>query len=263
MENIVESSVDVSVRTWELFLRLSERLVTWVATSGARIVLILALAWVSIVVLRRSLAYLHRLFGGQEASLERMKRADTLTGIIRAITLIFVTAVSAMMVLKEIGIDIAPILATAGIGGLAVGFGAQSLVKDVISGFFLLVEDQVRIGDIVEIAGRGGVVEKISLRTIVLRDLAGAVHTIPNGSIDVIKNMTKDYSRYVFDVGIAYREDTDEVVRVLVDLMEEMRREESFRDSILEPLEVLGVDELAESAVVIKARVMTRPAAQW
>ncbi|MGH7860116.1 MAG: mechanosensitive ion channel family protein, partial [Candidatus Binatia bacterium] len=194
MDNIVVSSMDLSVRTWQLFLQLSERLLTWIATSGARIVLVLVLAWVSMVVLRRTLAYLHRLFGGEEASLERMKRADTLTGIVRAIGLIFVLAVSSMMVLKEIGIDIAPILATAGIGGLAVGFGAQSLVKDVISGFFLLVEDQVRVGDIVEVAGRGGVVEKISLRTIVLRDLTAAVHTIPNGSIDVIKNMTKDYS---------------------------------------------------------------------
>jgi small conductance mechanosensitive channel len=255
--------MDVSVRMWTLLLQLSERFLTWAATSGTRILIVLVLAWVSIVVVRRILGYLHHAFTGAQSSIERTKRADTLTSIIRTIAFLFVFAVSAMMVLKEIGIDIAPILATAGIGGLAVGFGAQSLVKDVISGFFLLVEDQVRVGDIVDISGRAGVVEKISLRTIVLRDLSAAVHTIPNGTIDVIKNMTKDYSRYVFDVGVAYREDPDEVVRVLVEIMDAMRREEKFRDLILEPLEVFGVDALAESAVVIKARVMTRPAAQW
>lgn len=263
MENIVEQSMDVSTRMWGLLIDLSLRFLTWVATSGTRILVIAILAWAAWVLTRRILTFLHKAFVGGEVSIERVKRADTLTGIVRTVALLFVSVASAMMVMKEVGIDIAPILATAGIGGLAVGFGAQSLVKDVISGFFLLVEDQVRIGDVVQIDGRGGQVERITLRTICLRDLAGSVHVIPNGSVNVVMNMTKDYSRYVFDIGIAYREDPDEVFAVLREIDDEMRRDPKFRDAILEPLEILGVDSFADSAVILKARIKTRPIRQW
>lgn len=263
MDNIVEQSVDVSSRMWGLLIDLSLRLLTWVATSGTRILVIVTLTWTALVLTRRLLAFLHKAFVGGEVSIERVKRADTLTGIVRTMALLFVSLASAMMVMKEVGIDIAPILATAGIGGLAVGFGAQSLVKDVISGFFILVEDQVRIGDVVEIDGRGGQVERITLRTISLRDMAGNVHVIPNGSVTVVMNMTKDYSRYVFDIGIAYREDPDEIFAVLRGIDDEMRRDPKFRDAILEPLEILGVDSFADSAVILKARIKTRPIKQW
>jgi small conductance mechanosensitive channel len=137
------------------------------------------------------------------------------------------------------------------------------VVKDVISGFFLLLENQVRVGDVVNIGGTGGLVEAITLRTIVLRDLAGNVHIIPHGGVDRVTNMTKDYSRYVFDVGVAYREDTDEVIQVLKEIGEGLRQDAEFASDILEPLEILGVDKFADSAVIIKCRITTKPIQQW
>ena len=147
--------------------------------------------------------------------------------------------------------------------GLAVGFGAQNLVADVISGFFILLEDQVRVGDVVELGGKGGLVEKVTLRMIILRDLGGNVHYIRNGKIDVVTNMTKEFSRYVFDIGVAYREDVDEVFQVVKKVDEELREDPEFKDAILQPIEVLGLDKFADSAVVIKARTTTKPIQQW
>ncbi len=168
-----------------------------------------------------------------------------------------------MTVLKELGIDIGPVLAAAGIVGLAVGFGAQSLVKDVISGFFILLEDQIRVGDVINIADKGGLVEKVGLRTTVLRDLQGNVHYVPNGNISVVTNMTKEFSRYVFDIGVAYREDVDEVIEVIKGIDEEMRQDPEFRDDIIEPIEIMGLDQFANSAIVIRARTTTLPIKQW
>jgi small conductance mechanosensitive channel len=179
-----------------------------------------------------------------------------------AVTFVII-AVTVMMILKEFGIEIGPILAAAGIAGLAVGFGAQSLVKDVISGFFILLEDQIRVGDVVNIAGKGGLVEKVNLRTTVLRDVAGNVHYVPNGHIDVVTNMTKEYSRYVFDIGIAYRENVDEVIGVIKNIDEELRNDPEFKGDILEPIEIMGLDQFASSSVIIKARTTTLPIKQW
>jgi small-conductance mechanosensitive channel len=165
--------------------------------------------------------------------------------------------------LKKLGVEIGPILAAAGIVGLAVGFGAQSLVKDVISGFFILLEDQIRVGDVVQVSGKGGLVERINLKTTILRDLAGNVHYVPNGNIDVVTNMTKEYSRYVFDIGVAYREDVDEVVEVIREIDGELRNDPAFKDDIIEPIEVLGLDQFADSALIIKARTTTKPIKQW
>lgn len=136
-------------------------------------------------------------------------------------------------------------------------------MKDVISGFFILLEDSVRVGDVVEVAGVGGLVEEVKLRTITLRDLSGNVHVVPNGVIDRVKNMTKLYSYYLFDVGVAYREDVDEVMAVLKDIAEELRGDAKFAADILEPLEMLGVDQFADSAVIIKCRIKTNPCQQW
>jgi small conductance mechanosensitive channel len=168
-----------------------------------------------------------------------------------------------MMILGEIGIEIGPILAAAGVVGLAVGFGAQHLVQDLLAGFFILLEDQIRVGDVVEVAGKGGLVEQVSLRTVVLRDLAGNVHYVRNGQIDAVTNMTKEYSRYVFDVSIAYRENVDEVMNVIREIDAGLREDPEFGPDILAPIEILGVDRFADSAVVIKARTTTRPIQQW
>jgi small conductance mechanosensitive channel len=246
-----------------LMQRLAERGLDWLLTSGLRVVFIVGAVLVALWLFRAVIRRVQMILAGVAPTPEQAKRAATLTHILRDVVVVAVTVIGAMLVLAEIGIDLKPILAAAGIGGLAIGFGAQSVVKDVISGFFLLLENQVRVGDVVNIGGTGGLVEAISLRTMVLRDLAGNVHIIPHGSVDRVTNMTKDYSRYVFDVGVAYREDPDEVMKVLRDVGEELRADPEFAADILEPLEILGVDSLADSAVIIKCRIMTRPIQQW
>ncbi len=197
--------------------------------------------------------------GGAEVE----KRAATLGAIFRKTTNIIIWVVALIMALKEAGFDIGPILAGAGVVGLAVGFGAQNLVRDVVSGLFILLEDQVRVNDVAVINGTGGLVEQINLRTMVLRSLDGTIHVFPNGTITSLANMTHDYSYYVFDVGVAYKEDTDRVAQVLKEIGDELMKDEKFKPLILEPLEVLGVDKFADSAVIVKARIKTPPIQQW
>lgn len=227
------------------------------------IVLIIILTWIALRLTKRISDRLIHLIIRQKEDEEFKKRTKTLGSVVRYAIIFVILTISGITLLRELGIDIGPILATAGIGGLAIGFGAQSLVKDIISGFFILLQDQMRVGDVVEIGSKGGVVEKISLKTTVLRDLAGNVHYIPNGQIDMVTNMTKEYSRYVFDIGVAYREDVDEIMRIIKEIDEEMRSDPEFKDDIIEPIEVLGVDRFANSAVIIKARTTTLPIKQW
>ena len=190
-------------------------------------------------------------------------RVRTLLPLIRKVLMIVLTVMVVMIVLSEFGVNIGPLLTGAGIIGLAVGFGAQKLVQDIITGVFILLEDAVAIGDVVKVAGIGGLVEDLSIRSIRLRDLSGNVHTIPFSSVDTVTNMTKLYSYYLLDIGVAYREDTDLVAEVCSKIVEEMRSDPEFCPEILEPLEVLGVDQFADSAVIIKARIKTRPIKQW
>ncbi len=191
------------------------------------------------------------------------KRVTTLVGLLRTIALVGLWAVVVIITLEQTGLNITPILAGAGIIGLAVGFGAQNLVRDLISGFFMVLEDQVRVGDVAIVNGTGGLVEAISFRTIVLRDLSGVVHIFPNGTINTLSNMTKVWSGYVMDVGVAYKEDTDHVVEVMRRVGDELRQDPDLGPKILEPIEVFGVDDFADSAVVIKARLKTHPIQQW
>ena len=191
------------------------------------------------------------------------KRADTLSAVVRWILRTTIYGVAGMMVLKRFGFDIGPIITAAGVLGVAVGFGARSLVEDAISGFFILFEDQIRVGDVVQLNDRGGLVERVTLRMVILRDYAGNVHYVRNGSIGVVTNMTKDFSRYVFDIGVAYREDVDEVIRVIKQLDEELRKDPEFMNDIISPLEVAGLDKFGDSAIIIKARITTKPIQQW
>ncbi len=234
----------------------------WLMSTGLRIILILVIA---LVVIRISMMIASRLVRRlkRDQDIEVIKRVDTLESVLRFVVVITGGIVTLLMVLSALEIDIAPLLATAGIAGIAIGFGSQQLVQDVISGFFILLDDQIRVGDVVEVAGKSGLVERINLRMTVLRDLAGNVHFIRNGQIDVITNMTKEYSRYVFDIGVAYREDIDRVIAVIREVDEGMRNDPAFKDSILEPIEVLGLDKFADSAVIIKARTKTKPIQQW
>lgn len=202
-------------------------------------------------------------FRQDQPNVELEKRAATLGGIFRKTIVVIIWLVVIMMALGEAGFDVGPLLAGAGVAGLAVGFGAQNLVRDVISGIFLLLENQLRVNDVGIINGTGGLVEEMNLRTTVLRGLDGTVHIFPNGAITSLSNKTRQFSFYLFNIGVAYKEDTDHVTKVLEELAREMMQEEPFKSVILEPLQVLGVDKFADSAVMIKARIKTVPIKQW
>ena len=243
--------------------------VTWIITTLPSLMLIIILASILLKVtnifLRRiKPIMLKNMESGSELdSREIEKRLDTLLGILRSIIKVIVWLMIGMLFLRKIGIDIAPIIAGAGIVGLAIGFGAQELVRDFISGFFMLLENQIREGDVAIVNGTGGLVEHVGMRTIVLRDLSGVVHVFQNGKVNTLSNMTKNWSGMVFDIGVAYKEDTDNVVEVIQQVAEELRAEPDFNNKILEPIEIFGVDGFGDSAVIIKARFKTKPIEQW
>jgi small conductance mechanosensitive channel len=194
---------------------------------------------------------------------EVAKRVSTLGRIVKKAAVVAIVTVTTMMVLDELGFDIKPILAGAGVLGLAVGFGAQSLVRDIISGLFFIIENRIRVGDVAIINGTGGLVEEVNPRTTILRGQDGTIHVFPNGTINTLSNMTYEFSYYVFDVRVAYKEDVDRVVEVLKGVGEEIMQDQEYSQYILEPIEVLGVDQFADSAVIIKARIKTFPIQQW
>lgn len=235
----------------------------WLVTDGLAILITVVIALLALRLAMVVAGKLTVLMTRSRKDGESKKRAETLSGVIRWVLHLTIYLVAGMMVLDKLGVQIGPIIAAAGIVGLAVGFGAQTLVQDIISGFFILLEDQVRVGDVVSLNDKGGLVERITLRMTVLRDFAGNVHYVRNGQINVVTNMTKEYSNYVFDLGVSYRENTDEVIRVLKQIDEEMRQDPEYQQDILAPLEVAGVDKFADSAVVIKARIRTQPIKQW
>jgi moderate conductance mechanosensitive channel len=238
------------------------------AKAGVRIGLIIVLGLMGIRFLGLSIRQLESLMArtGKPADMDpetSRKRAATLTGILRTIVVALIWGVIIVEVLEQVGLDIRPILAGAGIIGLAVGFGAQNLVRDLISGFFIILEDQIRLGDVAIINGTGGLVESITFRTIRLRDFSGVVHVFPNGTITTLSNMTKEWSAFVLDMGVAYKEETDRVVGVMRQIGEELQDDPSFRDKFISPIEIIGVDNFADSAVVIRIRIKTRPLEQW
>jgi small conductance mechanosensitive channel len=199
--------------------------------------------------------------GGVDPEME--KRATTLSRIARKTIALIIWIVAIMMALNEAGFDVTPILAGAGVAGVAIGFGAQNLVRDIIAGCFILLENQIRVNDVAIINGTGGLVEQINLRTTVLRGQDGTIYIFPNGTINTLANMTHGFSYYVFDIGVAYKEDTDKVCQVLKEVADEMMKEEEYAKLILAPLEVLGVDKFADSAVMVMARIKTVPIQQW
>jgi moderate conductance mechanosensitive channel len=241
------------------------RLVEWTFASGLRIALVVLLAYALV----RTIALLVARFQHEVTQrtgldgLERAKRARTLGGVLQNATTVVIVTIAALTVLRELQVDIAPILTGAGILGLAIGFGAQTLVRDIISGFFLILEDQVRVGDVAAINGTGGLVEAINLRTIVLRDAEGIVHVFPNGGITTLANRTKDFSFYVIDLGISYDEDPDRVSAVLRETAAALQADPNYGPNILAPLEIQGVDAFADSAVMMKMRIKTVPLKQW
>jgi len=190
-------------------------------------------------------------------------RTRTLLNVARNALLVVITIVSSLMVLSELDVNIAPLLAGAGVIGLAVGFGAQRLVQDVITGVFILFQDLMSVGDVVKLGDTAGLVESLSIRTVRLRDLSGTVHTIPFSAITTVSNLTEDFSYYVFDVGIAYREDVDAVIDLLRQIGSELRDDKKIGPLLLDNIEIFGVDAFGDSAVVIKGRLKTLPIQQW
>lgn len=236
--------------------------------TGLRILLILVLAWIVLAMIRKVLARVEQKLLKNSAAegeppSESAKRIETLIRLVRQAVHLVMWLVVGLVILQELGVDIGPVLAGAGILGLAVGFGGQNLVRDVISGFFIILENQVRIGDVAVINGTGGLVERINFRTIVLRDQKGTVHVFPNGTITTLSNLTQEWSAYVFDLGVAYKENTDAVVEVIREVFAGMREDETYGPLIIEEPEIFGVDAFADSAVVIKGRIKTRPIRQW
>ncbi|MDR4484247.1 MAG: mechanosensitive ion channel family protein [Nitrospirales bacterium] len=235
---------------------------------GLHLLLILAIAYVGVRAIRFGLHKLETFLlkikeNDDKNRLAAEKRVKTLIGLLLTICLTLVWVIAVVMGLDQIGLDITPIIASAGIVGLAVGFGAQNLVRDVINGFFIILENQVRIGDVAVVNGTGGLVEAISFRTITLRDQAGTVHIFPNGTVTTLSNMTKDWSAYVMNIGVAYKEDTDRVTAIMREVGKDLQQDDQLGRKILEPIEILGVDAFGESEVVIKARIKTLPIEQW
>ena len=236
--------------------------------ASLRIVLIIIAAYVGLRLLRLAFNRLETLLIRAAATAEVIpgaatKRIRTLMSVMWTIVVGLIWFVAVLTTLGQIGVNVTPVLAGAGIVGLAIGFGAQNLVKDLVNGFFLILENQVRVGNVAIINGTGGLVEAISFRTIVLRDEAAVVHVFPNGAITTLSNMTKDWSAYVINVNVAYKEDPDRVVDVMRRVAEEMYAEPKYRSAMLEPIEIFGVDGFTESAVTIKARLKTQPLQQF
>lgn len=242
-----------------------ERVGQWATRTGLRIGVILLVALTASKLVTAIIARAEREMaaGTGPADVERRKRAQTIGQSFSRFLSSIIWIAALLMMLRALDVDITPVLTGAGILGLAVGFGAQTLVKDVISGFFLILEDQVRVGDVAIVNGTGGAVEQINLRTIVLRDIEGTVHVIPNGEIKTLANKSKDFSYYVLDIGIDYADDVDVPIELVKRTAEELRADPEFAPHILEPLEILGVDSFGASAVNLRFRIRTLPLSQW
>jgi moderate conductance mechanosensitive channel len=238
---------------------------TWAFDSGLRVFLIVVVAIAIIRTVGLSVKrFEHDVnFGSGLDALERAKRARTLGGILTNVTTALVLLVATLMVLREFHVDISPAVTGAGILGVALGFGAQNVVKDLIGGFFLILENQIRVGDVVAINGTGGLVEEINLRTTVLRDEEGTVHIFPNGSVTTLANRSMQFSFYVVNLPLAYGENVDAVVALMKEIAAKLQQEDPYQPFMLEPLEVIGVDAFERDAVRVKVRIKTAPLKQW
>ncbi len=241
-----------------------EEIVNWVSETGVRIAVLLL---ISFGANRLACAMITQaetnVVAAEATNGERRKRATTLASSARRAAGALIWTTGALMVLRELDVDISPILTGAGILGLAIGFGAQTLVKDYISGIFLITENQVRIGDLAFLNAVTGIVEEINLRTLVLRDLDGTVHVIPNGEIRMLSNRSKDYAWAVLDLALSLEADTDAAVEAVRATVSDMHADPVFAPSLFGILEVLGVDSMTETAVTVRFRLKTQPLKQW
>lgn len=243
--------------------------IAWAVQALPKVLIVLLLGFVLLKLVnwgtKRLVAHTsrHPHAANEAVAREHQKRAETLVGILRKSCVIVVWVFVAMLVLMQVGVNIAPLIAGAGIVGLAVGFGSQELVRDVITGFFMLFENHVRKGDVATINGTSGLVEAIGLRTITLRDQSGTVHVFQNGKISSLANQTKEWSAMVFDISVSDKENTDDVMDVMREVGENLRADPNFSAKILEPMEVFGLNSFGEDSIVIQARLKTVPSEQW
>ncbi|WIM05356.1 MAG: mechanosensitive ion channel family protein [Candidatus Nitricoxidivorans perseverans] len=243
-----------------------DRFMAWLPDNldkPARILLILLLAAIALRAIHRILPRLRETIAARQENAEDGRRIHTLSRVIRYVLTVVVTVVTGLLILGEFGVSVAPILGAAGVVGIAVGFGAQSLVKDYFTGFFLLLENQIRIGDVIEAGGKSGAVEELTLRYLRLRDYSGNVHFVPNGNISVVTNKSLGYAHAVIDAGVGYGENVDRVMSVMRAVGEDLRRDPEFSARILDGIEIAGVDQWADSAIVIRCRFRVTPLEQW
>ncbi len=242
-----------------------EALARWLLASGLRIGVICVTSYFVIRVGSAAATRFERDMsrGTGLDVIERTKRAQTLSLLLQRALTIAVVTIALLMVLRELDIDISPLLTGAGIAGVALGFGAQSLLRDWIAGFFLIFEDQIRVGDVAMVNGQGGSVEQVNLRTIVLRDEEGAVHVFPNGEVRTLANRSKDFSYYVVKVAVPTEEDPDRVMEAMRDAAASLMQDAEFKPYILEPLDVYGIDAWEPGQVTLRGRIKTVPQKQW
>jgi small conductance mechanosensitive channel len=233
------------------------------ASSGLRVLAILLTATLLVRVAQRSIRALRLRIASRLDDREAVRRAETLGRVARYLTAVVVWLVAGTLVLSELGVSVAPILGAAGVVGLAVGFGAQSLVKDFFTGFFLLLENQIRQGDVVKLGEHAGLVEDVTLRYVQLRDYDGHVHFVPNGSITSVVNMSRGHAQAVVDVGVAYSADLDQAMRVMREVAAALRQDPEHAPRILDDIEIAGVERWDDSAVVLRARLRVAPLEQW
>jgi len=244
-----------------------ERITDWLLTHGLRILFIFALALVADIVLRVVIprvirpAVCHQMEGKPEEEIEQ--RIHTLVAVLRGSGRFVLVIWALFTVLPELGVNVTPVLASVGIAGIALGFGAQSLVKDFLSGLFILLENQYAKGDVVTVAGISGLVEEVGLRRTVLRDLDGIVHYVPNGQIAVASNQTQEWSRVNMNVSVAYGEDLDKVFEVINRVGHELAADAEFGPLIIKAPQVLRVDAFEDSGIAIKILGDTEPIRQW
>ncbi|HET6720023.1 MAG TPA: mechanosensitive ion channel family protein [Rhodocyclaceae bacterium] len=246
----------------EFFAAIFSRLPSDLAVP-LRIGLILLAAAIALRAIHNLIPRLREIIANRQESQEDGRRIRTLSRVVRYVLTVLTTVVTVLLILGELGVAIAPVLGAAGVVGIAVGFGAQSLVKDYFTGFFLLLENQIRQGDVVEAGGKAGVVEELTLRYLRLRDYSGNVHFVPNSNISVVTNRSLGFAYAVIDVGVAYKEKVERVTEVMSEVGARLRRETAFAERILDELEIAGVEQWADSSIVIRCRFRVAPLEQW
>jgi small conductance mechanosensitive channel len=249
----------------QLLEKIWDKVLLWLLTSGLRILVMVLVLWIFLHIVKMIGRHILKMVEDDDPTTrsDREKRADTLVGIMNTTAKVLAVLMLLFMVLRELNVDVAPLIAGAGIAGIAIGFGAQSLVKDVIYGFFILFENQFRLGDVIKVGEISGGVEEINLRTTVLRSLDGAKHVIPNGNITVVSNLTFKWARAVVDVGVSYESDLDRAMKVMGEVGTTLKIDPIFGPKIIEEPNVLGVETFADSAIVIRIIIKTQPQTQW